>query len=260
MGLITAMLVATPVFGMALTPPAALVDVGTVGVSSSFEALPMMALLDNHDGDELDQNGADAVAAAADGTSPESSSVDASATPAEDIGALMQQRARNIPVHRALGIATGISMLGAASFGAIQYYNMYGFFAGRDDNPCVRGDAIFGQGQCSGRSWLHLGSGLLTAALYTATYSYSLAMPDPMNLDEGDSPYARNLRMHKILRWVHLGGMIAQVVMGFVISGSERLGLNRADDYNTLRTLSTIHMGIGAVTLGALTWGAVIQL
>ena len=55
-------------------------------------------------------------------------------------------------------------------------------------------------------------------------------------------------------------GMIAQMVMGFVISGSDRLGLNRADDYNALRTISTVHMGIGAVTLGALTWAAVIQL
>jgi len=252
MGLITAMLVATPVFGLALVPPAGMTDANSaIVMAASLESVSPMSLLDGHEtaSEELEV-----------GEDTASEVGDAPAAAGEDIGAQMQRRARNTPIHRALGIATWVSMMGAATLGAIQYYNMYGIFDGRDDNPCVRGNAVFGQGQCSGTPWLHLGAGLLTAALYTATYSISLAMPDPMNLDEGSGAYGRNLRTHKWLRWVHLGGMVAQMVLGFFISNSDRMGINRADDYGVLRALSTVHLGVGAVTLGALTWAAVVQL
>ena len=83
-------------------------------------------------------------------------------------------------------------------------------------------------------------------------------MPDPDG-DEGDSDYAKKLRMHKLLRWVHFGGMIAQSVLGTII-GIGAFGLDRANDYGTLQALATVHMAIGLVTFGALTWAGALMI
>jgi hypothetical protein len=99
---------------------------------------------------------------------------------------------------------------------------------------------------------------MITTALYAATFTLSLMMPDPDGLDEGDSDYAKNLRMHKILRWVHFVGMISQLALGVVIANAESFGLDRANDFGTLQALSATHMAIGLVTFGALTWAGAI--
>ncbi|MEM6962104.1 MAG: hypothetical protein AAF550_10245 [Myxococcota bacterium] len=156
--------------------------------------------------------------------------------------------------HRGFGIATWASMLVTVIAGSIQYHNLYGFFAGRDDNPCVKGTAVFGQDQCYRVPAFHLSTAMLTTALYGATFAMSYRMPDPIGLDEGDSKYARNLRLHKRLRWVHFGGMLAQVFFGFMVANHENLGLNRSDDYKALRAMATAHQAVGWVTFGALTW------
>jgi hypothetical protein len=84
-------------------------------------------------------------------------------------------------------------------------------------------------------------------------------MPDPDDLDEGKGEFAETLRMHKFLRWVHLGGMIAQVVLGVIVANSELIGLDRANDYGTLQALATVHMASGLVTWGALTWAGALM-
>ena len=173
---------------------------------------------------------------------------------------MMRRRAALTRIHRPLGIATYAAMASAVVLGGIQYHNLYGFFAGRDDNPCARGTALFGQGQCSGTPWPHRISGLGTGVLYASTFAVSLLMPDPGDLTEGESEYARNLRMHKLLRWVHFGGMLLQVALGYLVANSERIGLDRANDYGTMQALSTVHMATGLVTFGAMTWGMLIML
>jgi hypothetical protein len=86
-------------------------------------------------------------------------------------------------------------------------------------------------------------------------------MPDPDHAAVGDSAYAKNIRTHKILRWVHLTGMVAQMVMGIVLANDNiNGGLNRAEDYKTLRALSLAHLSIGYVTFGALSWAGAIML
>ncbi|MCA9600564.1 MAG: hypothetical protein KC417_00990, partial [Myxococcales bacterium] len=152
--------------------------------------------------------------------------------------------------------AMGLSLV----LGTIQYYNLYGFFADQGSNPCVKGTAVFGQGQCTGFPLLHAGAGFLTAGLYTATFAVSLAMPDPDDASEGDSEYAKTLRMHKTLRWVHFGGMVAQMLLGIVIANAETFGMDRANDYGTLQALATVHLGVGLATFGAMTWAMVLML
>ena len=64
--------------------------------------------------------------------------------------------------------------------------------------------------------------------------------------------------MHKLLRWVHFGGMVAQILLGMAMSNGV-LGLDRANDYGTLRTLATVHLATGLITYGALTWAGALM-
>lgn len=171
----------------------------------------------------------------------------------------LRRRARFARVHKAFGIATWSAMTLTVIFGTIQYYNMYGFFADRGSNPCVTGDAVFGQGQCTGTPVLHLMGAGLTTGLYATTFALSLRMPDPDDASSGNSRYAKRLRLHKALRWVHLSGMVTQAFLGFAIAGGW-FGLDRANDYKTLQSLATVHWATGLVTWGALTWAGSLMV
>lgn len=244
---LSALVFATPVFGLSLTPPA--IDgayalqppalVATVGMLQVEGATP------------------DAEDAA---PAPPAEAAGAPAPPPNDTAAQMQRRASLTRLHRPLGIATWAAMLGTVVLGYIQYHNLYGFFDSRDGNPCARGDAVFGQASCSNTPWPHLTAAMATTALYSATFAISLMMPDPLDLSSGDSDYARNLRRHKILRWIHFGGMISQLLFGFMAANHERFGLNRADDYGALRTIATFHQISGWLTFGALTYAGAIMV
>lgn len=229
MGPLTALLLATPVFGLALNidssleePPAVVIDAGAVlavQVSTELEE------------------------------------------PAEPSTAdLVRQRNKIKRFHKAFGIATWSMMTVTVAAGFIQFYNQYGWWAGQGSNPCVTGDAIFGQGQCSGQPTIHLTLGVLTSALFFTTFGLSFAMPDPLGVSEGNSDFARKLRTHKVLRWVTLAGMLAQIGMGVVIANPDWFGLDRANDYRTLQALATTHLALGVVTWGALTWAGAIML
>ena len=85
-------------------------------------------------------------------------------------------------------------------------------------------------------------------------------MPDPLGVSEGNSDFARKLRTHKILRWVTFAGMLAQIGLGVVIANGDWFGMDRANNYKTLRALATAHLALGTVTWGALTWAGSIML
>ena len=234
MGPLAALLVATPVFGFSLSVAPSL------AAGPSLSNVPVVA----------------AVQTSAEGG--EESGSDASPG-APTVAEQMQERGRLAKLHRALGIATWASMTGTVVLGFLQYWNLYGG-GGLADTPCVQGDAIFGQSSCTRQPLPHLISSIATTALYSVTFGLSLRMPDPMNLSEGDSDYAQNLRRHKRLRWVHLAGMVAQLALGAIIANGDSFGLSRANDYSTLKALSTVHMAIGLVTYGTMTWAGTIFL
>lgn len=237
MGTLAALVLATPLFGFQLELDPAIMTPSTsvpmVGSAVSFEPVP----------DDAEGGGG----AAAPRRGP---------TTAE----LMQERGELAQIHKWMGVATWVSMTATVVLGYLQYYNLYGMFASLEDTPCVRGNAVFGQGACSRQPLPHLVSSLMTTALYSVTFGLSLRMPDPMNLSEGDSDYAKNLRRHKRLRWVHFAGMLAQMLLGVVIANADTFGLSRANDYRALQALSTVHFAIGLTTYAAMTWAGVIFL
>jgi hypothetical protein len=243
------------VFGLSLQPPQADPMVGLIGaeVVADLHAFGLSALQATED---------EAADAGANEDRPdESVADDAQAKGSDDDAdyeAQIKRRNALIKVHRPLGLATWGTMTVTLALGIIQYYNLYGFFADQGDNPCVKGSAVFGQGQCSGTPWPHLIAAGVTTGLYAATFTVSLMMPDPDDLSSGKGEFASTLRMHKLLRWVHFGGMLAQLVLGIVIA-NDIGGLDRANDYDTLQTLATVHLATGLITYGALTWAGALM-
>ncbi len=266
MGTFTALVLATPIFGLSLVPPVA-------APPSSILTRPPIAIAAPARVPRLAQaaEGAPAEppppADTAEPTAAEQAELDAALEasegfPDEDPCYLedVEGRADTIRLHKPFGIATWISMGVTLLLGGIQYHNLYGPFQGQDSNPCVEGNAIFGQGQCTGTPVLHLTSSIITGALYTTTFALSVYMPDPDNADEGDSEFASTLSLHKILRYVHLGGMISQFILGPIIANADAFGMDRANDYGTLQALATVHLTLGIITYAALTWAMALLL
>ncbi len=144
--------------------------------------------------------------------------------------------------------------------GIIQFYNQYGWWQSQATNPCVKGTAIFTQKACSGVPTAHLVLNVTTSAAYFTTFGLSFAMPDPLKVSEGNSDFARKLRTHKVLRWVTFAGMIAQIGLGIAAANSEWFGLDRANDYSTLRGIATAHLAVSLFTYGAMTWAGAIMI
>lgn len=242
MGSLTALLLATPLFGFSLHAP-------------SLDA-PMAATI---------EVSAKAVAAAQ--VSAKTQDVEPEAEPQEkskssgDDEYMLQIKERNriAGIHRVFGVSTWLAMTFTVAAGFLDYYNQYGFGAGIEDNPCVKGTAAFGDDfGCRGLRTVKSIAAYTTTALYASTFTLSLLMPDPDDLSSGKGEFASTLRLHKTLRWVHFGGMVLQIALGVLVAST--LGpLDRANDYGTLKTLATVHMVSGFVTWGALTWAGALM-
>ncbi|MGF1466212.1 MAG: hypothetical protein ACFCGT_08760 [Sandaracinaceae bacterium] len=237
-----ALVLATPLFGLSLDVPT---TPGPLLPPGYLAPLPAPLVLDPGPPAEslLEEEGDEGGAAVAS---------DRATLSEEDRERLTQRRLELGRIHRALGIATWASMLVTVTLGIIQFYNKYGFFENQASNPCTSGGAIFGQDQCWGDPWAHRVSWITTTTLYTATFTLSLLLPDPNNLAEARGDYADKLRTHKTLRWVHLGGMIAQLFLGLLVS-QNWFGLDRTNNYGALQGIAAAHLGVGLLTFGTLT-------
>jgi hypothetical protein len=269
-----AFLIATPIFGFQLSAPAVDFDVSGSLAPPQAASLgaPVLALdiamaaeaeAPRPDDGAVPQGTAtpNVIEPGASTTSVPTAGETASASAAadeEEYANAIRGRNRLAKIHRILGITTWVAMAATLTFGFIQYSNLYGFGGSHTDNPCVNGNAIGGYEACLGRPLPHTISSIVTTALYASTFSLSLFMPDPDNASEGDSDFARTLRTHKILRWIHLFGMISQITLGLVTANL----FDRASesDFKTAQALGTVHMGIGLVTFGALTWAGAMMV
>jgi len=240
MGSFTALLLATPIFGLSLHAPMLGLE---VDVSAKAVAVADVAAKQDADKAEESEGGGGKSAAE------------------DEYKQELKLRNSIAGVHRALGVATWVAMTLTVAAGIIDYYNLYGFGAGIGDNPCVEGSAAFGDDfGCRGgiRTIKSVGA-YTTTALYATTFTLSLMMPDPDDLSSGKGEFASRLRLHKTLRWVHFSGMCLQIILGVLAAGRVG-GLDRANDYGTLQAISTVHLGVGLVTWGALTWAGALMV
>jgi len=226
MGTLTALILATPLFGLSLQ------------VDSSMLETPAVA---------MDPGVVLAIEVSTELQEP---------TTAE----LIQKRNKIKKVHKWFGITSWSLMTLSVVSGIIQFYNQYGWWDSQANNPCVEGTAILSQEACSGVPTPHLVLNTLTSAAYFTTFGLSFAMPDPLGVSEGDSKFAKKLRTHKVLRWVTFAGMLAQIGLGVAAANSEWFGLDRANDYKALRGIATAHLAVSLVTYGAMTWAGAIMI
>lgn len=220
---LAALVLATPIFGFSLTPP----------------VLPTPGLVP------------DVVAQLAPGAPDPETLGDA------EVAAQLRQRRDIAMVHRAFGVATWLAMATTAVLGFIQFGDEYGFHGSRPETACGQQTAVL-QEFCDGTPWPHAVAGITTAVLYFTTFGLSFAMPDPLDIEHQDSAWAGRVRAHRMLRWVHLGGMILQMLVGVVIANPSTFGIDRDADFDTLQGLAGLHMGIGIATFGALSTAAAL--
>ena len=267
MGSITALLLATPIFGLTLHAPLVFPDAELsssprsgyeADLSAKAVAFEAYAAKDDDDEDKADAD-ADA-ATATEQTAKPAEAKKAKSAADEEYTQEIKRRNSIAGIHRVFGVATWAAMTLTLAAGMIDYYNLYGFGAGIGDNPCVQGSAAFGDdfGCRGGIRTIKSALAYTTTALYATTFTLSLMMPDPDDLASGKGEFASTLRLHKTLRWVHFGGMVAQIALGLLVA-SRVGGLDRANDYGTLQALATVHMGLGLVTWGALTWAGALM-
>ena len=173
---------------------------------------------------------------------------------------LIRKRNKIKKVHKWFGISTWSLMTLTVVSGFIQFHNQYGWWQSQATNPCVEGTAIFSQKACSGVPIGHAVLTSLTSAAYFTTFGLSFAMPDPLKVSEGNSQFAKRLRTHKVLRWVTFAGMLAQIGLGIVSANSEWFGVDRANNYKALRGIATAHLAVSLMTYGAMTWAGAIMV
>jgi hypothetical protein len=279
----TVLVLATPLFGLSLTPPT--LDGAMFGTPDAVvgmtASLPMPSLLQTADAvptDMAPEPRVDDAEAAPPETAPpvtETAPPEVQTPPpvaathvqtAEEAAQAAEDarytadviRRREIgQIHRAMGIATWIAMTINLVIGMLQYNDLYGWGAGQENNPCTTGRGLI-LNECYGDPYAHIISATTTSVLYGGTFILSLSMPDPNDADQGNGEFAQHLRIHEILRWVHSFGMLSQIVIGALMSNG--VFGDRANDYGTLEAIAAVHQTIGWVTWGALTGAAAVML
>lgn len=238
---LTALLLTAPLFGMSLAPANGVNGPSVVSTSAQPVLSTRYLLLE------------EAEAEAAANESEDSS--DETAVTGEGEGgdrlARARRRARLVSAHRGLGIATWASMTATLVFGALQYADSY-VFDEDGGNRCSRGEPIMGSWNCD-FPVMHLSFAFLTAALYGSTFGLSFAMHDD-ELSNAEGSRGTRLRMHRVLRWIHLAGLAFQIIEGIIMANVD------FEDTGTAQAVASVHLGVGGLTWAVLTWAGALML
>lgn len=153
----------------------------------------------------------------------------------------LEERNRLQPWHIIFGnLAWGATTI-TTLLGFLTYHDRYGFGGPENDTPCARGDPIMSTDFCDGTPWPHALAATALTLFYASAFTTALLMPDPLDVGEGDGAYAQQITFHRGLRWVVLGLIIGQAVLGGIAA-------NIDSDFETRRTLAGIHLSVGVAT------------
>ncbi|MBI5514946.1 MAG: hypothetical protein HY909_14315 [Deltaproteobacteria bacterium] len=172
----------------------------------------------------------------------------------------LRRRRASLTTHRAFALAAWGSFLVTEVFGTLQALNQptwFGDGACRTMSGCVGGDFA------SHFTDLHAVFAFTTVGLYTTAGVIAVTTADPDRESEGPSTHASTLRLHKILAWVHAGGMIALPILGLLTTRPTLiLGDNATSDeiQSYTRTMRSLHMMVGYTTFAAFTFAGALEI
>lgn len=144
---------------------------------------------------------------------------------------------------RYLSLATMAGFATTITLGAIQFADEYGFNARYSQTACANGDAVLDH--CGeGTPWAHLLAGLSTATLGIGTLIASTQV-DYDHAERADGDW----RVYEVTRWIGLVTVGIQALGGFLIANAVRFGwADEQRDFATLQALAGVHMGWGVLT------------
>lgn len=121
------------------------------------------------------------------------------------------------------------------------------------DGRCTTGDPVFGSFGCTNLKYVHFGFAATTLGLFVAKEVVAEKMPL--------SPYESNdrgrERAMKTLRWVNIGLLGTQPVLGVLAANPQIFGISNASNFS--RVMRTVHLGVGGTVATTYTVNAAMQ-
>lgn len=150
-----------------------------------------------------------------------------------------------------LGIAAFGGMVITNVLGAIHFHDQYGFSSAWEGTPCARGSAVM-QEYCEGTVVPHAIAASTAATLYIGSSLLGWFMPDPLHARDQPGPYGDRIRLHRTLRWVTSALVIGQALLGMFISNADWFGLDQRQDFQVLQGFAIAHLTLGMASLASL--------
>ncbi len=167
------------------------------------------------------------------------------------------QREQLLGAQRKLKIATAGSLLLTGTLGTILALDRDTLlWDGRCSVP--DGRPLLGDYGCNELSVVHGISAVLSLLLYTSTTAVSLSVPGEPAVVPTGRPGVDGA-FYRAVSWVHLVGIILQPILGFLGHYPGLIGLDRNGSESFSRTMRTIHLGVGYVTIAAFTTSLALE-
>ena len=145
-----------------------------------------------------------------------------------------------------LQVATTVALAVTGTLGVIQFSDEYGFHERWTQTACATGNAVLDD--CGDETpWEHALAAGTSALLLTSTIIASLMVDyDTAVLRDGD------WRTYEVTRWIALGLTLLQATGGFLLANAVDFGwADEQEDFATLQAFAGAHMALGITALGA---------
>lgn len=173
--------------------------------------------------------------------------------PSEELGEQLRLRDQLKPWHIVFGNLAWAATNVTTVLGVLHFNDRWGWSGDVTDTGCERGDPILGTDFCPpGIATPHLATAIGVTVFFTTSFTLGLFMPDLLDAAEADGGRGDLLRIHGVLRWAVLGGMIAQVILGPIVT------IMRDEPFETGRALAVTHLVVGGATWAMMTAQGVV--